>query len=91
MDPKEINLSLTQHNLSVACNHPMSNVDCTYHFNMERFSIIDHFMVPNYVFASHVKVVTSVHDVDNLSDHEPVYMQLGLSFRSCIHTLPKKY
>jgi len=85
----ELQCFCTDLNLSVACNHPMSNVDFTYHFNMERFSIIDHFMVPNYVFASHVKVVTSVHDVDNLSDHEPVYMQLGLSFRSCIHTLPK--
>ena len=67
----------------------MSNIDFTYNFNMERFSIIDHFMVPNYVFESHIKAVTTVHDVDNLSDHDPVSMQIGLVVRTFVLTVPK--
>ena len=85
----ELQRFCTDMNLSVACNHPSSSVDFTYHFSMSRFSVIDHFMVPSYVFASYVKMVTSVHDVDNLFDHEPVYMQSGLSFSLCTHILPK--
>jgi len=38
---------------------------------MKRFSVIGLVVTKCYVFASHVKLVTSVHDVDNLSDLEP--------------------
>jgi len=76
-------------NLSAVCNHPMSNIDFIYSFNMERFSVIDHFMVPSYVFASHVKAVTTLHDVDNLSDHDPLSMQIGLLVRTFVLTGPK--
>lgn len=66
----ELQRFCTGMNLSAVCNHPSSNVNFTYQFNMKRFSVIG-LVVTSYVFASHVKLVTSVHDVDNLSDLEP--------------------
>jgi len=51
------------------------SIDFTLNFNNERFSIIDHFIVPGSVFKFSINSVCVIHEVDNLSDHKPL---LGL-------------
>ena len=41
--------------------HPKSKVDFTY-FNMKRFSIIDHFVLPAYIFERCIDQVAVIHD-----------------------------
>lgn len=53
--------------------HTNTNVDYTYHFGDNRFSVIDHFIVNEHIFNSCVKSVYVSHDIDNLSDHEPLF------------------
>ena len=61
------------------CSQLLDNfhVDYTYHFNLSRFSIIDHFIIPSG-FRSMLQNVSVIHNVDNLSDHEPISVDLNL-------------
>ena len=58
--------------------HSSCMVDYSYHFNMARFSILDHFILSQGLFDNSVESVSSVHDVDNLSDHETICLVLRL-------------
>jgi hypothetical protein len=60
--------------------HSACNTDCTYDFNMDRFNILDHFLLPG-TFSRSVVNAYAIHDGDNTSDHEPVNLQL--SFEAC--------
>jgi len=63
--------------------HPVSEVDFTFNCGMKRFSIIDHFILPKCVFDASVEVVSAVHEVDNLSDHDPLILQIGVCHSVC--------
>ena len=65
--------------LHVAIEHPDSSVDYTYHFNMSRFSILDHFLLSSALFNYLTTSVTVIHDINNLSDHEPIALELDLA------------
>lgn len=56
-----------------------ANFDFTYQFNMSRFSLIDNFMLSSFLFHNMLQRADVVHDVNNLSDHEPVTIELCMS------------
>ena len=70
----------TDLNMMTVNQHPKSKVDFTYHFGMKRFSTIDHFVLPKYVFDTSINEVAVIHDADNLSDHEPLLLQIGIHY-----------
>ena len=55
---------------------------------MSRFNVLDNFIVSEFMFVYSVKRMLVIRGVDNLSDHEPIildlefvmHMMLGLSF-----------
>jgi len=67
-------------NMLSVINHPALDVDHTYNFSVSRFSTIDHFLLPKYVFDSSVEAVKVSHDVDNTSDHDPLFLQLNVCY-----------
>ena len=64
--------------LASVATHNLANIDYTYHFGMLRFSVLDHFLLSGTLCSTAVSRVSAVHDVDNTSDHEPVFMDLSL-------------
>ena len=62
--------------------HRNSCVDYTYHFNMQSFSVIDHFFVSEQLFQHCVLKQYVSHDVDNMSDHDALCLRLQLDI-SC--------
>ena len=62
--------------------HRNSCVDYTYHFNMQSFSVIDHFLVSEQLFQHCVLKQYVSHDVDNMSDHDALCLRLQLDI-SC--------
>lgn len=64
--------------LCPAIKHPFCNIDYSYNFNMSRFSVVDHFLLSGTLSELCVNSVCVVHDVDNLSDHEPIILKLDL-------------
>ena len=62
--------------LRVATLHDSCSIDFTYNFNMDRFSFIDHFIVPAAVYETCFGVCSVRHDGDNLSDHDPILLSL---------------
>ena len=62
-------------------NHSSYKVDYTYNFNMSYFSIIDHFILSSALYNECMSDAVVFHDIDNLSDHEPImsvaYLPLG--------------
>jgi hypothetical protein len=47
-------------------------VDYTYQFSMERFSVIDHFLLLQHYFDADSDIV------DNCSDHDPLFLVLNI-------------
>ena len=45
---------------------------------MCRFNILDHFLVSGDIFDNGIGTVCSLHDVDNLSDHDVLLLSLPL-------------
>ena len=45
---------------------------------MCRFNILDHFMLSQGLFDKSVESANTVHDDDNLSDHEPLFLVIQL-------------
>ena len=45
---------------------------------MGRFNILDHVLLYQGLFDNSVESVYTVHDVDNLSDHEPLFLVIQL-------------
>ena len=60
-----------------AVHHCVSNVDYTYQFCMTRFNILDHFILPNTLYSA-VSSLSVLHDVDNISDHDPLFITLNI-------------
>ena len=65
--------------LKVATFHSNASVNYTYHFNMARFSTIDHFIISPLIYDHFVQNVSVLHDVANLSDHDPLFLSLSFN------------
>ena len=81
----------TNLNLNVALRHDKCEIDYSYHFNMSRFSVLDHYLLSGTLYNKSVESIHVLHDADNLSDHEPIVLQLLLDlecvgFANRIHT-----
>lgn len=61
--------------------HPACTIDYTYNFNMNRFTVLDHFILSAALYDECFISATVLHDVDNLSDHDPVLMHLNIDVR----------
>ena len=53
-------------------------IDYSYNFNMSRFNVLDHFILSGILFENAIMSVDAIHCGDNLSDHEPIVMNLRL-------------
>ena len=67
--------------LNPAIRHHSCNIDYTYSFNFSRFSLLDHFLLSGAMFENSVSGVSVLHDIDNLSDHEPIVLKLSLDVK----------
>ena len=74
--------------LAAAVKHANSSIDYTYQFCMDRFHILDHFLLSTILFQSTVAKAYVDHCVDNISDHDPIFIHLNLDF-SCM-ALPER-
>ena len=63
--------------------HDKAEIDYSYNFNMSRFSILDHFLLSETLYTNSVDNITVMHDVDNMSDHDPILLQFSMNLR-CI-------
>ena len=70
----------SDNNLCLAVNHMSSTVDYTYNFCMQRFSVLDHFVVSSVVFDSCISSIGVMHDADNHSDHDPMQLTLHMDW-----------
>jgi endonuclease/exonuclease/phosphatase family metal-dependent hydrolase len=77
-----LNSFCDNHGLIAADRHSKNTVDYTYQFNMERFCTLDHFLLSGTIFEEFVSSVSVSHDIDNLSDHEVITLQLWIEFVS---------
>ena len=68
----------TNLNLIVALRHEKCHIDFSYHFNMCRFNVLDHFLLSSTLYNKSIDEIRVLHDADNLSDHEPIVLQLLL-------------
>ena len=59
--------------------HSSCTVDYSYNFNVSRFSILDHFLLSGTLYCNNVDSNFVLHDADNLSDHDPIILQLSLA------------
>ena len=55
--------------------HSLGCIDYTYHFNMSRFNVLDHFLLTGDIFDTCIRRVS----IDNVSDHEPLILHLDVS------------
>lgn len=76
----------SQASLHMANKHLGYSVDYSYHFNMLRFSTLDHFILSNHLFMSALVSCEVCHDCDNLSDHDPISLKLNISVCDTIHS-----
>jgi hypothetical protein len=68
------------HDVSIGTSHVKSQIDYTYHFNMQRFNTLDNFLLSS-TFYTCVKSLSVIHEVMNLSDHEPIVLHLELDIK----------
>ena len=57
------------------------NIDYTYQFSMERFSVIDHFLMLQHYFEIPSGIVNNLfvdHHVDKCSDYDPLFLDLNI-------------
>jgi len=80
-----LNKFCTDNNLYPGVRHSACRVDYTYQFNMSRFCVLDHFILPGVFFDTAVDSLYTEHSVDNRSDHEPLFLRLKIPscFTSC--------
>jgi len=64
--------------LNFALRNDKCKVDYTYSFNICRFNVLDHYLLSDTLYSISVDSVLSLYDIDNLSDHEPLVLQLSL-------------
>jgi len=48
---------------------------------MIRFNVLDYFLLSDIIFNTAVVSAHALHDVDNISDHEPIILQLCFQLR----------
>ena len=53
-------------------------VDYTYNFDNTRFSILDHFILSPTLASSPDMYIKVEHDIDNTSDHDPIFIKIPL-------------
>ena len=58
--------------------HSSCTVDYSYNLNMSRLNTLDHFLLSGTLYSNAVDSCFALHDVDNLSDHDPVVLRLAL-------------
>jgi endonuclease/exonuclease/phosphatase family metal-dependent hydrolase len=56
-------------NLNLAMRHDKCHIDYSYHFNMCRFNVLDHFLLTGTLYNKSIEAVHVFHDAENLSDH----------------------
>jgi len=78
----------TNLNLIVALRHEKCHIDYSYQFNMCRFNVLDHFLLSSNLYNKSIDELCVLHDADNLSDHEPIVLQLLLDTR-CVDFVDK--
>ena len=61
-----------------AHRHHRYNIDFTYSFDSVRNNTLDHFILSGMLYENCIRAVTVLHDVDNLSDHDPILLHLSL-------------
>jgi hypothetical protein len=61
--------------------HAVCNIDYTCNFNMNRFSSLDHFILSGTLFEECVIDASVLHDADNLSDHDPIFLSLRIDVK----------
>ena len=64
--------------------HTCNNVDYTYNFNMLRFQAVDQFVISEQLFRDSVKKYDVLHDVCNISDHDPILLHLNVRVKKCV-------
>ena len=67
--------------------HSACTIDYSYNFSMYRFSILDHFILSGTLFDECVSSASVLHDVDNLSDHDPIFYVLILFLNFCPYVI----
>lgn len=65
--------------LHYGLRHDKCQIDYSYSFNSCRFSVLDHFLLSGALYNAAIDSVSVLHDIDNLSDHEPIILQLSLN------------
>jgi len=68
-------------NVKPVCVHPNCTIDYTYNFDMSRFNVLDHFLLSGVLYENCVQKAYVLHDIDNLSDHDPIQLELGLNLQ----------
>jgi hypothetical protein len=58
--------------LNPIVRHEKCSIDYSYHFNMTRFGVLDHFLLSGTLFSKSVEQAYVIHDPDNTSDHDPI-------------------
>ena len=79
--------------LQPVVRHTSCQIDYTYNFSMSRFQVLDHFILSGALFDECVCSASVAHDVDNLSDHDPIFIEFkfnvhNLAFSSRVFTTP---
>lgn len=64
--------------LNPTARHRKCSIDYTYSFNLNRFSILDHFLLSGSLYENSVNSVSVLHEIDNTSDHDPIVLELFL-------------
>ena len=67
-------------NLFFDVRHKSYKIDYTYHFAMKVFYSLDHFIMSEELFTESVCDIHALHEVDNVSDHEPVCLSLDVEY-----------
>jgi exonuclease III len=75
----QLNSFCSNNGLHFAQRHDKSEVDYSHSFNDCRFSVLDHFLLSETLFNESVDSFSVLHDIDNLSDHEPINLRLSLN------------
>ena len=65
--------------LNLAMSHDKCQIDYSYSFNSIRYDVLDHFLLSGTLYSTSVDRVTVLHDIDNLSDHKPIVLDLSLN------------
>jgi hypothetical protein len=66
--------------------HCKNTVDYTFNFDMQRFSALDHFLLSGSLFDNVVDRVFFDRGADNLSDHDPFFLELRMSSSVVSHS-----